>query len=254
MSIAYRKLPSNFFSPSEGFFDLGEDFGTYDDMPEFAILSPDGTQVGTWMKCKDFIQDTIWGNKHRRYYEVYGWEFDPTKDKISNRYLLLAMRWKTKTIKELREMLSNVKGTIENLESALSIPKFRRTKFSRVLAGPAGGTHFIVYGSPDWMKCVSTVSFFSWLLRASLTNKARTFEAMNDLKKCAVNKDIYYLRGGKSFIEKLVKDGFKAFESDWDVDDVMKVHHNGFVKSAVEMDKKSGKQTYCPGGDEEWDF
>jgi len=238
--LAFRKVPNTFIRQSESQMNLCEDYSD-NTMPQFAVLSPDGTQVGSWMKCKDFIQDTIWGSKNNVEYELYGWYFNPSESKISKRYLLLGIKWPSKSSDEMKECLANVKGTVENLEKRIGIPMFQRTRFSRILKGDT--SHFVIYGSPAWMRCVGTVSFFTWLLRASLRNVGQTLESIAN-GDCPVNKDSYYLRTGEAFISQLLSHGIESFIPDWKSRKVESVHHNGFVNYAAHL--KSKRPTFIP--------
>ena len=191
-------------------------------MPEFAILAPDGSQIVTWMKCKDYIQDTIWGSMNNKYVSIYGWRYNPNKDpKPSSRYLLLALRWVGRD-SEMETYLYNVQETVEDLESRLRIPKVDRTRFSR-----ASGDKFVIYGSNKWKRCAATVSFFTFLIRASLTNSGGKLETIG--KKTAVGKDAYYIKSGAPFIKRLLSKGFLGFKPDWHKECSEEIHDSGFV-------------------------
>jgi hypothetical protein len=185
------------------------------------------------MKCKDYIQDSVWGAKNSVDYSIYGWRFEAKKDKLSKRYLLLAMRWRGIKADKLKGCLENIKGTVENLEKRLGIPLFQRTRFSRILKG----SHFVIYGSPMWLRCVGTVSFFTWMLRASFENDGRTIESIGD-SDCPVGNDTYYFKGGKNFISQLLGQGIESFSPDWSSKSVIHIHNNGFVKYSRLMQSK----------------
>lgn len=255
--LGFRKVPSTFLKEREKPLYLTEDYNG-ENMPQFAVISPDGTQVGDWMNCKDFIQDTIWGAKNKLAYAIYGWQFNPKEDNISKRYVLLALRWPGKNANTLKGALSNVKATIEDVEKRIGIPLYQRTRFSRVIRGECEKSHFVIYGSPMWLRCIGTISFFTWLIRVSLTNSEGTFAALNG-NKPAVSRDAYYLRTGKEFIEQLFSRGFESFEPDWDNKNVKEVHHNGFVKySALIKNKKPTKvfstsTKFITSDEDDWD-
>jgi hypothetical protein len=248
--LALREVDKNFFKPNPNAPHLNEIYDAGDNMPEYALLGPTGDQVGSWMKCKDYIQDAYWGQRHGIAYSIYGWDFDPTKNKVSNRYLLLAVRWKGKSDAELSNCLKNSKKTIERLESRVKIPKYRRTRFSPVIDGM-----FIVWGSPDWLRAIATLSFFTCILRASFLNEKGTL----DIKNAPNMKDLYYLKSGKPFIEEMKKSGLKAFKPDWDdygekgqapkASAVGRVHGNGFVHWS--NGKGEGEEDY-DDNDEDW--
>lgn len=234
MSMSYRKVSSSFFqqNPKQG--GLSEEFDSYMDMPQFAIVAPDGTQIGPWMKCKDYIQDVWWGSKHNRDYNCHGFSYSPGDDpKPSKRWLLLAIKWPSKKNK-MDNMLVNVKATVENLEKRLKIPKFKRTRFSLVI-----GDMFIIYGSPQWLTSISLVSFFTWLLRASLNNKKGKLEAIKDSNP-PVKKDWYYYTNGLNFINQLLKEGIESFKDDWSYTEVYKCHDGGFVNAAANIGPVEG--------------
>jgi hypothetical protein len=236
--LGYRGTPNTFLKENKNQAYLSEAYGKGDKMPEFTIISPDGTQIGSWMRCKDFIQDTIWGFKNNKSYSIYGWKFNPKSDAVSKRYLFLGMRWRAS--KKLKENLENVKATIEDVEKRVGIPLYQRTRFSRVLSNK-GAEYFVVYGSPAWTRCIGTVSFFTWLLRASLTNSGRTLETIEKANTPVAN-DKYYLRGGEKFIKKLFSHGIESFKPDWSISSVNEAHHNGFVQYSRRIKTKKKKK------------
>jgi hypothetical protein len=235
---ALKKVPHDWFKegPQKG---LSEIYGGGQDMPNFGIVAASGAQIGPWMRCKDYIQDTIWGGRKKQSYEIYGWTYKAGKDKRpSTRWLILALKWTSKASK-MPEYLDNVRRTVDRLEKHLKIPLCARTHFSDVM-----DDKFIVWGSPHWMRCVGTVSFFTFLLRAALFNTSGRFEDIPSQKKWPVGNDAYYAKDGALFIDLLMKEGFEAFESDWDgYTSVGAVHNNGFVGfSHRNRDKLGAKQ------------
>lgn len=232
----FKKISPHFLRPSTRKLNLSEIYEN-DQMPQFAILSPDGRQIGAWMRCKDYIQDVIWGSLKKRPYEVHGWAFDPNEDPApSENWLILALKWPGQTPAQLDKAIENVKATVENLETILRVPKYQRSRFSRRI-----GDYFIVYGGYPWLKSPATVSFFSWLLRASLTNDGRTFESLKKMKKFAVNNDGYYFRQGRYFVDYLLEHGFDGVDNDWNkYQDAHEVHGRGFVGQSRKYAEKAG--------------
>ncbi len=232
------------FKPIEKEADLFEAYGANDDMPEFAIVDKDGNQICAWMRCKDYINDTVWSHKTGKNTDIYGWHYNPKKQPLSDRWLMLAMRWKKKV---LTPMVRNLKNTVEKLEKRLGIPKFRRTRFSRV-----SGHKFMIYGSPVWMGRSVLTSFFTWLLRSALTSKDGDLTAL----KPPVKKDIYYYNNGKKFIEKLLKEGLAGFNDakTWDkIASCDEAHETGFIHYSRENLKVKHVSDYEDGPDD-WDF
>jgi hypothetical protein len=221
MTLPYRKVAEDFLKSGKS-LTLAQAYGNCS-MPEFAIVAPDGTMIGAWMRCKDYIQDVWWGFFNQKKYSIYGWEWNPESDPHpSTRWLLLAIRWAGKSQDEMQTMLENVKGTMEDVEKKLRIPRHLKSKFSTVRSD-----YFIVYGSPRWLKAVCTVSFFTWLIRASLTNTGKKYSTL-DRKKFAVTNDSYYANSGADTIKLLMEFGFKAIEADWQkYTEVRMVHNNG---------------------------
>lgn len=236
--LSYKRVAANFIKPGR-VLSLSEAY-SQNDMPQFAIMAENGQQIGSWMRCKDYIQDVIWGSKKGVAYEVHGWVYDPKEDpRTSDKWVILAMKWPTKTDVQLDKAIENVKATLEDLEKRLGIPKFRRSRFSRRI-----GDHFVIYGGTHWLKSAGTVSFLTWVLRASLTNRHQTFESLITMKnKFAVSNDGYYGKSGKPFIDNLFEVGFDGIESDWETfQQAYNVHGNGFVGQANKMSAKKGAQ------------
>lgn len=249
--LAFKLAPKDFLKETGKEGSLSEIYGGNQKMPEFAIISPSGVQIGEWMKCKDYIQDAVWATKKNVSYEIYGFKFDIATDKVSLNRLILAVRWPGKKAVYLKECLDNVKATVEDIEKRLKIPKYKRTRFARVRKGNAARSYFVVYGSPAWMHCIAAVSFFTWLIRAALTNDGGRIDTL-DSKKFAVSKDAYYFKGGKKFIDMLKKGGFSAFQPDWNKEDVYKVHNNGFV--TFSGGNMYGDEPDNGDEDEDWEF
>lgn len=220
-------------------FRLCEIYDKNVQMPEFAILSEDGIQICTWMKCKDYIQDTILGGMFEKDTAVYGWVYKHGQDAAPAKHrLILAIRFKGKE-KELPGMLMNVKATVENLEKRIKFPKHSRTRFSRVLQNK----YFVIYGSKMWMHSTHLVSFFSFLLRASLCNSGGTIETIG--KTCPVKKDIYYNIQGNRFVNQLLKKGIAGWKPNWETFnnktnggwlDVHGAHNSGFLAYLGNLD------------------
>lgn len=220
-----------FFRASKRKFSLSEIYGSGSSMPEFTVVAEDGRQIGGWVRCKDFIQDVWWGHLNNVSYGIYGYNYNPVLDpKPSLNELLLALRWKGKTEKQLKSMLKNLRKTVDSVESKMpwegkkGLPENMRSKFSE----PEDGI-IVVRGSKIYLRSVALLSFFTWLVRGSLLNKSGK---LSEIKKtCPVKKDAYYHNSGQKFINELIKNGPNAFISDFDsYRNVSAVHNNGFVR------------------------
>jgi hypothetical protein len=230
---------------------LSEAYGYNDPMPEFALLSADGRQIGPWMRCKDYIQDCIWGGMFKKSYSVHGFKYTHGTDPLPNlNKLHLAVRFRAKN-KILAKMLENVKKTVEDLEERVNIPRDERTKFSRVLED----SYFVVYGSHHWLKATHTISFFTFMIRASFLNTGRKIETIG--KTAPVKNDVYYFKGGRKYMEMLSKAGIEGVKANWDsyknTDKAYTIHNAGFVNWS---NKNGGKVTFGkkPKEDDNWEF
>jgi len=234
-SLPLREIPSGFFRPCNKKYNLAEIYGREESMPEMTLVAEDGRQIGAWVKCKDFIQDVYWAKQNRVSYSIYGYDYNPTIEPLpSDRNLILAMRWKGKSDKQMDKMMGNVKRTVEWVERNIpwknrdgktrnGIPKFLRSEFTKTQNGV-----FIIFGSRIWFRSIACISFFTWLIRASLMNEGETIDSIG--KTPPNKKDIYYLKSGKRFVETLMEKGLDAFKPDFDNhDSVVSVHNNGFV-------------------------
>jgi len=228
---------------------LNQVYNHDEDMPEFAILGSKGEQIGPWMKCKDYIQDTIWAGKAKKSCSVYGFSYKHGVDPepcLSR--LMLALRWPSKSLPQMARMLINTKRVVEDLETRLKVPKFERTRFTRVK-----DSHFIVSGSPVWLKSSHTVSFFSFLIRGSLLNETGRLETSRD--SSPVKKDVYYLLTGKKFIKNLLENGVDSLESNWNVESANNLHNHGFVHySTNKLSAKTPTKQISNMTDEDWEF
>lgn len=220
VTMLARMGTADFFKAAKQEVYLSEEYSSGDNMPEFAILDKNGNQICSWMRCKDFINDTIWSHKTGKSCSIYGWEYNPTKQPLSDRWLILAMRWNKH---KLSPIVKNLQVTVEKLEKKLGVPKFKRSRFSTVK-----GHRFIVFGSPIWMESSALTSFFTWLLRAAVHSKDGDLNAL----KPPVGKDVYYYKNGKSFIAKLLSEGLKGFKdaTTWsDLKSCSAAHNAGFI-------------------------
>ena len=223
---------------------LSEMYNEAQSMPQFAILSSSGQQIGSWMKCKDYIQDCIWGGKFGKSYTCHGFEYTHGEDPLPNlKKLHLAVRYPNSEHK-LEDMLENIKTTVENLEKQIKIPKKDRTRFSKVI-----DNYFVVYGSKHWLKATHTISFFTFLLRASFLNVGGKINTIKETPP--VKKDIYYYKNGSKYIKMLKKNGIKNVEGNWDNhethNDAHAVHNSGFVNWC-------GNKVCDENCDDDWDF
>lgn len=233
---------------------LEEAYDPNESMPEFALLSIDGKQIGSWMKCKDYIQDCIWGGKFGKSYDCHGFYYNHGRDPLPNLdNLHLAVRYSDPKYKQkLSDMLENIKGTVEDLEERIKIPKKERTRFSRVINDEFD--YFVVYGSRHWLKATHTISFFTFLLRASFLNSGKKIDTIGTTPP--VKKDAYYYQSGRKYMEMLSKSGIKALDSNWKRhskhDDPYSVHGDGFVAWSA-----AAGQEDIPEGtikDDDWEF
>jgi hypothetical protein len=241
--------PINSFTASENESRLIEAYDSNQSMPEFVLLSAEGNQIGPWMKCKDYIQDCIWGGMFAKSYNCHGFFYTHGADPMPDlNHLHVAMRFSAENAK-LGEMLENVKKTVENLEERINIPTQERTKFSRII----GNSYFVVYGSKHWLKATHTISFFTFLLRASFKNTGGKIESIGETPPC--KNDIYYLNSGKNYIEMFYKVGILNIKSNWpengNHNDAYKIHNAGFVNWSSDHlgDAKLKAET-----DSDWEF
>lgn len=224
------EIDKDYIKPSRQHLRLNQAYSSNESMTEFSILKADGTQIGAWMKCKDYIQDSIWGSKNGRGYSIHGWSFDPDHDKLPTTMLPLAVRWLGE---DISKMLPRVIGTMADVEKMLGFAEHNKTRFSGVHAAN-GHQFFVIYLSHLWLRCIGTVSFVSWLIRVSMLNAGKKYSTV---KSCLRGNDEYYFSGGERFIDKLFSRGIESFKSDWSIDDVGQVHHNGFVAYASKIKK-----------------
>lgn len=224
---------------------LSEAYNKTSSMPEFAIMSEDGRQIGPWMRCKDYVQDCIWGGMFKESYQVHGFKYTHGEDPAPNlKKLHLAVRFITEK-HQLADMLENIKKTVENLEERISIPKKDRTKFSRVI-----DNYFIVYGSKHWLKATHSISFFTFLIRATFLNIGRKIETIGTTPPCG--KDTFYFKNGRKYMEMLSEHGIKGVESNWDSHkSASACHDDGFVAWS---DKNGGKDKPKDTEEDTWEF
>ena len=237
MSMSYRKVNIDFFKENPHQGGLSEEYSPNQDMPEFAVVAPNGIQIGPWMRCKDYVQDIWWGHAKKKAYNCHGFPYNPNVDPApSKRYLLLAMRWKGKE-HQMPTMLDNIKRTVESIETKLKIQSHIKTRFSR-----AQGDMFVVYGSPKYLQSIKLVTFFTWILRASFKNTGGRLDTLKDTPP--VKKDFYYRQNGDSFIKKLFREGIDAVEDDWNKTSVYDCHNQGFVHYSYSI---KGSEGVSPG-------
>lgn len=232
------ELPGNFIKGGKK-YELCENYSRHQDMVEFAVLKKSGIQVGDWMRCKDYIQDIIWGSKNKVSYSIYGWKFNYDKDKIDPNNLILALRRRAATKEMLSQYLKNCSSTIWDLESILGIPTPRRTKFSKII-----NDYFVVYTSKFWLRCIGTVSFLTWVLRSSIENNNGTWDShVNNKNNYHNRSDTYYLNDGAKFIEYIKENGIESLHPDWDRARVGNVHNNGWVSYTARLKKSNPAST-----------
>ncbi len=243
--MSFRYIKAKPIVQSTSVFSLSEIYNINTEMPEFAILSATGVQIGPWIKCKDFIHDCIWGAKSEKSYTMFGFKYVHGTDPLPNlKRLHLALRYRGTSTNTLNQILINPKKTIENLEKKLGFKSHERTKFSRIIEN-----YFLIYGSKKWMTASHTVSFFTFLIRASLNNTGGRIGTIG--KTSPVKKDCYYYRGGSEYYKLLKSKGIEGFEPNWtSAKSVGDIHGCGFLSHTSAAYQDSGKLSEK----DDWDF
>jgi len=188
---------------------------------EFAFLSPAGKkkfeQATTFVYCKDFLHDAVWAMVNQEAYTIYGFKYDPKKDKpLCLTHTALAFRnTKQKAKPEgFHNRLENCRELLHQVEKKLGF----RPSFLQVAENPDGPC-WIILGDKRWQLSPPLLSLYTLLIRVGMTHElGRSVEQTLELaekKKYAYGEagsnDASYLKQGMKGIQAILKHGASIF-------------------------------------------
>lgn len=137
---------------------------------EYAFVSEDNKQVHQLVWCKDFMQDVIFGFVNNEPVDIFGFEYDPSRDVPISRSKtrIMVCNWRDKDFEQ--KLLNNCAEFIHGIETQL---KMRYTQFSKCTNPPPiyrkSGV-FVVEGSKRWMVAPPMMSFYTLMLRIGMVH------------------------------------------------------------------------------------
>lgn len=235
-----RPTSPDFFKPSNiSPNTLNQIYSQSQDFPDIGILSQDGSQIGPFVRCKDYIMDVVWAHNRKTPFVLYGFNYqNPTEKPLPTYRLNLCLTWKNKTKEQMEEMLKNTLNTIADIETKAKVPARAPTLFSNVMSFKNEGKdqyYFIVYGSYFWRRNVESITFFVTSMRLGLLNPSGTWDSLLTIAKsgAAANfNDSTYLGYGKPYMDLLKTKGVLALpKQDWSkFTNAGAVHGQGFTR------------------------
>lgn len=197
-------------------------------VPKITILSDDGIPMGPYTTCKDYLDDFVWAIKTGvASYECFGWRYkkgQPAPSLLHNLPLAVQFEKGSQYVGNLPSYLQNLRALFFNLETHLAVPKEEQTQFALL-----NNETIVLLLSLAWLKAIPTLSFACYLSRAGMVVPDGDIAKLRDAQML-LDRDKYYAQSGQKFIDKLMKDGFEGFESDWTKHEAAyNVHSDGFV-------------------------
>jgi len=147
----------------------------YDSGLQFAFVSKDMRQCHTWVLCKDFLQDVVFGVVNRCKIRIYGFDYDPKRmplPDMDNMRVIIRDKNMAKSISNLDERIKNLQEFLNKIENKLEFKKSIITEVKGVVRGSrCKDRMFLVLGDKKWMHAPPLISLFTLYVRIGLFHK-----------------------------------------------------------------------------------
>ncbi|HJS83040.1 MAG TPA: hypothetical protein VJ742_09435, partial [Nitrososphaera sp.] len=206
---------------------FGGNYGTaqiYSKGFEFAFMSPVAggyEQACTFVYCKDFLHDAVWAMVNKAPWQIYGFKYDPNKDKhLDLKNCTLAFRntqYKNKP-DEFHAQMKACQSFLNGMEKRIG---FKKSKFYQV-ENPDGPCWLIV-GDKKWQHAAPLLGLFTIFIRLGFAHDLKetadqTLEKayageikIGDSSNYAGNNDCGYLQSAKKGVELMLSLGTGVF-------------------------------------------
>lgn len=164
----------------------------------YSLLDKDYKARHRPIRCKDFFQDMIWGEKKKQTASIYGFSWTGNGDLLKQKKLVIGVKDEGKNI---ADKAKNCQSLLNQFETILKIPKCKCVPDS---TGKAVATEFSV----KWTEVPYIFSLFTLMLRAGLGYNNEPLEEF--FSKAGANQNIpmndrQYITQGLPKIKELLK-------------------------------------------------
>lgn len=193
---------------------------------EYAFCNLDFKQLMPWVLCKDFLHDTIFTYLNKSQFNLFGYNYAPSKEEILNlrRMRLLVTN---KSDLELSLKIENSVDLVNQLEKEMGVPSL-----SRVFSCPKPPKRyekcgvFMFSGSGHWLLSPPLISLYTLMVRVGFSHSSgkdfrETIDKIisGEIKPyqsgVGTHGDQFQLKDAKPGIDRLIKEGYqKIFGSD----------------------------------------
>lgn len=153
-------------------------------------------QLHPFVRCRDFLGDTLWATHFKKYYKIYGFEFDGSNKTVQLDTTCMLIEF------EDEEKLNNIVRVLHHFELNA---KWKRSKLSKLDIKNNDKQVWLVIGSACWMRSPTLVSLYSmlWRLAGIGINEGESVEDF--LLRCETSdtNDGRYLKQTRKISEEL---------------------------------------------------
>ena len=183
----------------------------YDRGMEYCFVSENNVQACPFVRCKDFLQDTILSKHTNKPVSIYGFAYDPKKDApIPTEKTRLAVV--NKSDKKFSDKIPAILDLLNQIEIKLHLIKTIAIPAKTLPKGYSCA--FILEGSSRWMLSPPMLSLYALLIRVGGTHKVGD-EYNKTFKKLIGNKvnsyqrdDATLLKSAQKGIDRIIKYGY----------------------------------------------
>ena len=114
-------------------------------------------QLHPFVKCRDFLGDAMWATHFKKSYQIFGFKFDGTKEKVQLTKTVMLIEFNDE------KKLEGIKRVLNHFEAAA---KWKRSKLVKAdKKTKSGKTVYVAIGSGCWMRSPTLISLYSLLWR-----------------------------------------------------------------------------------------
>jgi hypothetical protein len=187
----------------------------YNSGMEYAFVSDDMKQCHSFIYCKDFLQDAVWGNLHKKKAGIFGFTYDPKgKPPLCDAFTRVAIA--NSSDKSFKDKIPGMLDFINQLAAKLHIKRSQVFEVTNPPKKYKSGA-FLIDGSSMWMNAPPLLSMYSLFLRVGCLHKVgnpcmKTIDEIVGYKVSAYqDSDSGQLISAKPIIMKIIKHGYRKF-------------------------------------------
>lgn len=179
---------------------------------EYALVSFDYEQCHSFVWCKDFLHDVIYGALHEKWFEIYKFRYNPSVDPTPCLDRIRLMITNSKDNK-FSDKIPIVVDFINQIEEKLKIKKSIARKCKNPPEAYSKSGVFVFEGSKRWIQSPPMLSLYALLLRVGFchTINESFLKTIEEIKSGEIkpyqNKDKNLLKNSDLALQKILKIG-----------------------------------------------